>query len=108
VSRYAALDVRYDPSKGWALGSALLALAGLVLSLFVRRRRVWVRVRAAEGGGSVLELAGLARRDDPRLQPELAELAQQLDPGATVQAATGEDDDRSAESVRTSAGGARE
>jgi cytochrome c biogenesis protein len=108
VTRYAALDVRYDPSKGWALGSALLALTGLVLSLFVRRRRVWVRVRPAPGGGSVLELAGLARRDDPRLQAEVDQLAEQVDPGAAQGAATGEDDGRSEESVGTPAGGARE
>jgi cytochrome c biogenesis protein len=111
VTRYAALDVRSDPGKGWALGSALLALAGLVLSLFVRRRRVWVRVRPGADGGSVLEVAGLARRDDPRLQPEVEELARRIDPGARPPAGTGKDDDRSRtgeESVRTPAGGARE
>ena len=111
VTRYAALDVRADPGKGWALGSALLALAGLVLSLFVRRRRVWVRVRPAEGGGSVIEVAGLARRDDPRLQAEIEQLASRIDPGAAPVAGTGEDDGRNGrgeESVGTPAGGARE
>ena len=40
LRRYAALDVRYDPSKLWVLGFALVALAGVTVSLFVRRRRV--------------------------------------------------------------------
>ena len=41
LRRYAAFDVRYDPTKPWVLGAAVLALAGLTASLFVRRRRVW-------------------------------------------------------------------
>jgi cytochrome c biogenesis protein len=75
LRRYAALDIRHDPSSGWALAAALLALGGLVISLSVRRRRVWVRVRfAAEGGPArtVVEVAGLARRDDPGLDAEIA------------------------------------
>jgi cytochrome c biogenesis protein len=114
VTRYAALDIRYDPSKGWALGSALLALLGLVLSLFVRRRRVWVRVLPAgeeqQGGrqGCVIELAGLARRDDPRLEPEIAALARTIDPGAAERPGTGEDETSRDESVRTAAAQAGE
>ena len=111
VTRYAALDIRHDPSKGWALGSALLALAGLVGSLFVRRRRVWVRVLAAGPGGqtgSVLEVAGLARGEDPRLMAEIGALAAAVDPAAALQAADGENDDSRGESVRASAGTGKE
>jgi cytochrome c biogenesis protein len=77
LRRYAALDIRHDPSSGWALAAALLALAGLVISLSVRRRRVWVRVRSAaegEAARTVVEVAGLARRDDPGLDAEIAEV----------------------------------
>ena len=46
-----------------------------MISLSVRRRRVWVRVRSAADGGparTVVEVAGLARRDDPGLDAEIA------------------------------------
>ena len=120
VTRYAALDLRRDPTKGWVLGSALLALAGLVLSLFVRRRRVWVRVLPAadDGPGCRIELAGLARGDDPRLVAELAELSQAIDPAAAdpaaadPAAATGQvdrqDEDCEGEAVGSPARGVRE
>ncbi|OAX62605.1 hypothetical protein A5N15_04525 [Rothia kristinae] len=48
VSRYVGLDIHYDPGKPVVLVSFLLAFAGLVVSLFVARRRAWVtRVRPA-------------------------------------------------------------
>ncbi len=72
--RYASFDIRYDPSKVWALLAALLALAGLTTSLFVRRRRVWVRVTVLDGGRSRVETAGLARGEDGGLGAELAAL----------------------------------
>ncbi len=78
LRRYAALDVRYDPSKLWVLGFALAALAGVTASLFVRRRRVWVRVLPeggpGTGGRTVVEAAALARGDDPRLAGEVTSL----------------------------------
>jgi cytochrome c biogenesis protein len=43
VSRFASFQVAHDPGRWWALGGALLAIAGLLASLFVRRRRVFVR-----------------------------------------------------------------
>jgi cytochrome c biogenesis protein len=109
VQRYAGFDVRYDPTKLWVLVSALTALAGLTCSLYVRRRRVWVRIRPdrpdaatdpadapaltgrardavsdqgapgsdPEGGGAapgrtLVEVAGLARAEDARLEAEVA------------------------------------
>ena len=47
LPRFVALDLRHDPSLGWVLTFALLAFAGLATSLFVPRRRVWLRVRSA-------------------------------------------------------------
>jgi cytochrome c biogenesis protein len=63
VRRWASLQVARDPGTGPALGAALLALAGLMASLFVRRRRVWVRVGADDGGRTLVEVAGLARTE---------------------------------------------
>ena len=78
VKRFAAFDIHNDPSKGWALASALTALGGLMLSLFVRRRRVWIRVRTDGSGRTVVEAAGLARGEDAGLAGEVEHLLGQV------------------------------
>lgn len=70
VPRYVALDLRHDPSLTWVLVFALAALAGLAVSLFTPRRRVWVRAWE-EDGRTVVHVAGLARGDDAGLQGEV-------------------------------------
>lgn len=73
LKRYISLDVSYNPGEGWILFFALLALSGLVLSLLVPRRRVWVRKTA-----SGFELAALARGDDPTLEKVLEDLTEEI------------------------------
>jgi cytochrome c biogenesis protein len=54
------------------------AVTGLCLSLFVRPRRVWVRVRSGEDH-SVVEVGGLDRADARAgLSEDVAELAEEL------------------------------
>lgn len=77
VDRFVALQTRTDPAKGWALGFASAAMIGLAVSLFVSRRRVWVRV-VSDDGRMVIEVAALARGDDPRLDREVADLLAKL------------------------------
>lgn len=79
IPRFAAFDLRYDPTLVWLLVSSLLALGGLALSLFTPRRRVWVRATEADGTVTV-SLAGLARGDDSGLQPEVTRVARALEP----------------------------
>ncbi len=68
VERFAGLSIRSDPGKLLTLVSALLALAGLVASLTIRRRRVFVRVSpAADPGRTVVSVGGLAKDDDDTL-----------------------------------------
>ncbi len=74
LRRYAAFDVRYDPSKVWVLAAAVLTLVGLTTSLFVRRRRVWFSARVDGSGRTVVEGAALARGDDPGLTGEVRAL----------------------------------
>jgi cytochrome c biogenesis protein len=81
VRRFATLQVAHDPGKGPALIAALLALVGLMLSLFVKRRRVWVRVADDGSGRTLVEVAGLARsegEDRDRLADEVSALATSL------------------------------
>lgn len=71
IPRFAALDVRYDPSILWMGLFAALAIAGLAGSLFLPRRRIWARIIPGPGGATVVTAAGLARGDDPGLRREL-------------------------------------
>ncbi|MGK7223117.1 cytochrome c biogenesis protein ResB [Kocuria flava] len=81
VKRYVGLDVHYDPGKTAAFVSFVAAFAGLLMSMFIARRRVWVRATAgADDDGraaTVLEYGLLARGEDPRLRAE-AERLQEL------------------------------
>ncbi|MBC6495367.1 cytochrome C biogenesis protein [Microbacterium sp. 4-7] len=73
VKRFASLQIHRDASGPWVLGFALLALGGLMLALFIPRRRVWVKVTAQDGTVS-LEYAGLARGEDPTLATAVDDL----------------------------------
>ncbi len=75
VLRFATFDITYDPSRGWVLLFALLATGGLLTSLFIPRRRVWVKANENPAGGIRLEYAGLARGDDPTLDAAVSDLA---------------------------------
>ncbi|WP_240898055.1 cytochrome c biogenesis protein ResB [Agromyces luteolus] len=75
VPRFASFDVHHDPSQVWVLVFALLILGGLLLSLFVPRRRMWVKAVTRPDGRVVLEYAGLARGDDPGLERAVEEFA---------------------------------
>ncbi len=71
VTRFAGLSIRHDPGKWLTLASAILALAGLIGSLLIRRRRVFVRVSpSADGSRTLVSVGGLAKDDDDGL-PEL-------------------------------------
>ena len=103
VSQYATFQVGHDPGSTVALGAGVLIIAGLLGSLWVRRRRVWVRVTrfvpdAGSGpdGGSgpdapdrplrsgtppgrtVIEVGGLARSDAAGFAGEFARIVEAL------------------------------
>jgi len=82
IPRFVALDIHSDPAQVWVLVFAVLAILGLLTSLFVPRRRVWAKAVAGADGGIVLEWAGLARGEDPRLAEAVAELADLTDPSS--------------------------
>jgi cytochrome c biogenesis protein len=77
--QWASLAITYDPGQLPALFSALAALAGLILSFLVRRRRIFVRVNAEETG-TVVELGGLTRSDAAGgFETEFAELTAEFE-----------------------------
>ncbi|RLV50499.1 cytochrome c biogenesis protein ResB [Nocardioides mangrovicus] len=71
VSRFVRLQVSDRPGSGTALVGTVLALLGLLGSLFVRPRRVWVRVSDAGDGRTLVEAAGLDRSSGGDLSGEL-------------------------------------
>ncbi|UPL18638.1 cytochrome c biogenesis protein ResB [Microbacterium aurugineum] len=73
VKRFASLQIHRDESGVWVLGFALLALGGLMIALFVPRRRVWVKATARDGE-IALEYAALARGEDPTLAAAVDDL----------------------------------
>ncbi|SEE87263.1 cytochrome c biogenesis protein [Arthrobacter alpinus] len=70
IKRFAALDIRHDPGQVFVLIFAVLALAGLIASLFFNRRRVWVRTGNHPDGCTMVEFGLLARGEDHRLAGE--------------------------------------
>jgi cytochrome c biogenesis protein len=75
VPRFVSFDVHHDPTQRWVLLFAILVLGGLLTSLFVPRRRVWVKAVPQADGSTTLEYAGLARGEDPTLEAAVAALA---------------------------------
>ncbi len=77
IKRFVSVDIHHDPTPAFALLFALLILGGLLLSLFVPRRRVWIKAIPGRGKKPTrIEYAGLARGEDPTLARAVAELAQ--------------------------------
>lgn len=73
--RWVSVQVSHDPAQKWVLVFAVSMLVGLLVSLLVRRRRLWARlvemdvdedVPGVDNPGkrrTVVEIAGLARTD---------------------------------------------
>ena len=77
TAQWVSLAVTYDPGQIPALVCGILAIAGLLLSFFIRRRRVFVRaVPGPDGVGSVVTVGGLTRTDaSGGFEDEFANLA---------------------------------
>ncbi|HEY9439532.1 MAG TPA: cytochrome c biogenesis protein ResB [Streptomyces sp.] len=86
--QWASFNIAHRPGNYVALGSSVLAVLGLMGSLLIQRRRVWVRATAGTHGTVVVELAGLARSESARIAHELADLAVALQDDAPVLAET--------------------
>ncbi|MEU2625587.1 cytochrome c biogenesis protein ResB [Kitasatospora sp. NPDC007106] len=76
--QWASFNVSHRPGNAVALAGAVCAILGLIGSLFVQRRRIWVRATASPDGSTLVELAGLARSESARTAEELAEFAVDL------------------------------
>ncbi|MFI6354854.1 cytochrome c biogenesis protein ResB [Streptomyces sp. NPDC050743] len=75
IKEWAGFEIVQEPGSGWALGGALAAIFGLAASLFIQRRRVWVRAVRGADGVTVVEMAGLGRSESAKVPEELGDLA---------------------------------
>ena len=66
------LQIVNDPGKGFALIGAILAILGLLISLFTRQRRVWIKQ------GRKTQVAGLAKNGIPGLEEEIKDLVKEI------------------------------
>ncbi|MFF8569646.1 cytochrome c biogenesis protein ResB [Streptomyces sp. NPDC015408] len=75
IHEWAGFQVTQQPGSGWALGGAVVAILGLAGSLFIQRRRVWVRAVRGADGVTLVEMAGLGRSESAKVPEELGDLA---------------------------------
>ena len=66
------LQIVDDPGKVFALIGGLLAVMGLLASLFTRQRRIWVKLHDG------VQVAGLAKNGVPGLEEEIEQLTKEL------------------------------
>ncbi|MFC9787305.1 cytochrome c biogenesis protein ResB [Rhodococcus sp. NPDC127528] len=91
AKEFVNLQVSHDPAQGWVLVFALTMMAGLLVSLVIKRRRIWVRVYPAPDDAdtvsdtldpqrrrTVVELGGLARTDQAGWGDEFDRLSGRL------------------------------
>lgn len=79
VTRWVKLQMSDTPAIRVVLGAISVAVLGLCLSLFIRPRRVWARVRTNADGSRLLEVGGLDRADARAgLDTDVADLAAQV------------------------------
>lgn len=76
--RWASFQIASDPGTTLALLSAAVAIGGLMLSLFVRRRRIWIKVVDREPGGTLVQIGALARTDGDDVTTEVEAVAAEL------------------------------
>ena len=103
--QWISLAITYDPGQFPALVAGIAALAGLLLSFLVRRRRVFARAYAGDDGATVVDLGGLARSDaaggfESEFAALAAEFSQAQDGRLLVQAVRPEDSGHRDPSVR--------
>lgn len=77
IRPWVRLQISKTPGTKLALGGVIAALLGLIGSLFIRPRRVWVRVRR-EGGETVVEVAALERSNGGSATDEMVEVVAAL------------------------------
>ncbi|MGQ0844312.1 MAG: cytochrome c biogenesis protein ResB [Sporichthyaceae bacterium] len=80
---WVVLQVVDTPGRALALGGGIAAIVGLLGSLFVRPRRLWVRAELDEGGRTVVDVGALARSDGADLATDVEDVVESIRRDAT-------------------------
>jgi len=75
---FVSLQVSHDPAQIWVLIFAVSMIGGLLVSLVIKRRRIWVRLVDAGGEGTTVEVGGLARTDQVGWGEEFPKICERL------------------------------
>ena len=78
LAEFGNFQVASDPGRLVALIGAVAAIIGVMASLLVQRRRVWVRASSDEQGRTLVTVAGLARSETAGLGAEVDRLAEEI------------------------------
>lgn len=76
--QWASFQISRDPGQLLALAAGVIMVLGLLASLRVRRRRLWVRATPAGSGRSVVAAGGLARTDPESYAEEFTAVVARL------------------------------
>jgi len=76
LRRFVSVDVHRDPTQLPVAISAVFIMAGLIMTLFVTRRRAWIKITPGKKSQATLEFAVLARGEDPGLQSGLDDVVE--------------------------------
>ncbi|QSE87646.1 cytochrome c biogenesis protein ResB (plasmid) [Rhodococcus pseudokoreensis] len=83
AEEFANLQVSHDPAQQWVLVFAITMMIGLLISLLIKRRRIWVRLRpGATEHETRIELGGLARTDHAGWGAEFTTISARLVTGS--------------------------
>ena len=79
VTDFVSLQVSYDPAQVWVLVFAITMMGGLLVSLVVRRRRLWIKIRQGlDSEHAEVEMGGLARTDNAGWGEEFDRLVERV------------------------------
>jgi len=80
--QWASLQISHDPTQTYLLIAAGAMVAGLLASLSIRRRRLWLRLTPDGDGHTLITVGGLARSDTGNFTTEFATLTRRLQTAA--------------------------
>lgn len=72
--RWASFQIAFDPGKEAALIASIVAMVGLTVSLFTRRRRIWVKAVRSADGSTLVQGAGLSKSEAGDVSDDVREV----------------------------------
>ena len=81
LAEFGNFQIAHDPGRFIALLGAVAAILGIMVSLLIKRRRVWVRATPDPSGRTLVEVGGLARSEASKLGPDVDQVVSRIRDG---------------------------